>query len=32
MNYSISNLTNGAKTIAKSVFGKKKEYTIKFIM
>ena len=30
MNYSISNLTNGAKTIAKSVFGKKKEYTIKF--
>lgn len=30
MNYSISDLMIGAKTIANSVFGKKKEYTIKF--
>lgn len=30
MTYSFNNLKNGAKAMAKSVFGKKKEYTIKF--
>jgi hypothetical protein len=30
MTYSISDIVNGAKTMAKSVFGKKKEYTIQF--
>lgn len=30
MTYSFNDLKNGAKAMAKSVFGKKKEYTIKF--
>lgn len=30
MNYSISDLTHGAKEMAKSVFGKKKEYHLQF--
>ena len=30
MHYTLSDLTNGASVMARSVFGKKKEYTIKF--
>ena len=30
MNYTISDLLSGAKTMAKSVFGQKKEYQIQF--
>lgn len=30
MNYSIKDLTHGAKDMAKSVFGKKKEYQLQF--
>ena len=30
MNYSLNDLKNGTKVMAKSVFGKKKEYSIKF--
>lgn len=30
MNYTVTDLLSGAKTISKSVFGKKKEYQLKF--